>query len=217
MSHQVLIVDRRRLFAAGLVRFMNGQPGIGRVQSLLDPSSLGAVLRDCWDVVLCEEGAVEAVLGALVPPTRVAVLLDHQDTEVVSRLLLQGVAGVCVPEDRPEDVVDLVSRLMAGEIRLPGPMLGPVLAAMLRSRDERARTEEALEQLTGREREVLALLGMGLGRAEAARRLDLSPNTVRTHVQNLLHKLSLHSQLEAAAYARAMRLTCDAPPVARPR
>jgi two-component system nitrate/nitrite response regulator NarL len=56
-------------------------------------------------------------------------------------------------------------------------------------------------QLTRRELEVLELLAQGAGGAEIARRLRVSPNTVRTHVQGILSKLQVHTRLEAAAFA----------------
>jgi two-component system, NarL family, nitrate/nitrite response regulator NarL len=55
--------------------------------------------------------------------------------------------------------------------------------------------------LTRREREVIALLAEGATGAEMAARLSLSPHTVRTHVQNVLSKLQVHSRVEAVAYA----------------
>jgi two-component system, NarL family, nitrate/nitrite response regulator NarL len=56
-------------------------------------------------------------------------------------------------------------------------------------------------QLTPRELEVLEMLAQGAGGGEIARRLGVSPNTVRTHVQGILSKLQVHSRLEAAAFA----------------
>jgi DNA-binding NarL/FixJ family response regulator len=57
------------------------------------------------------------------------------------------------------------------------------------------------QQLTSREREVLSLLVEGLGGEAIAKRLGVSGNTVRTHVQNILSKLQVHSRLEAATFA----------------
>jgi DNA-binding CsgD family transcriptional regulator len=56
------------------------------------------------------------------------------------------------------------------------------------------------KDLTDREREVLALLTQGLGTEEIAQSLSISPSTVRNHVQSILHKLDVHSRLEAVAY-----------------
>jgi two-component system nitrate/nitrite response regulator NarL len=65
------------------------------------------------------------------------------------------------------------------------------------------RSDEALlaDQLTRREREVLMLLVEGLSGAAIARRLRISSNTVRTHIQSILTKLQVHSRLAAATFA----------------
>jgi two-component system nitrate/nitrite response regulator NarL len=62
------------------------------------------------------------------------------------------------------------------------------------------------QQLTPREREVLALLVEGLSGVVIANRLGISRNTVRTHVQSILTKLQVHSRLEAATFAVRHRL-----------
>ena len=66
---------------------------------------------------------------------------------------------------------------------------------------ERTGDELLAEQLTTREVEVLQLLAEGASSDHMAEQLDVSPNTVRTHVQGILSKLQVHSRLEAAAFA----------------
>ena len=60
--------------------------------------------------------------------------------------------------------------------------------------------------LTSREREVLSHLAQGMGRREVADHMHLSPNTVRSHMQNLMGKLKVHTTLEAVALARRAQL-----------
>lgn len=62
------------------------------------------------------------------------------------------------------------------------------------------------QDLTDREREVLSLLAQGLGTRDIAQSLSISSSTVRNHIQNILHKLDVHSRLEAVAYAFEHRL-----------
>ncbi len=57
------------------------------------------------------------------------------------------------------------------------------------------------QDLTDREREVLSLLAQGLSTRDIAQTLSISPSTARNHIQNILHKLNVHSRLEAVAYA----------------
>jgi PAS domain S-box-containing protein len=62
-------------------------------------------------------------------------------------------------------------------------------------------TEHQVKDLTNREREVLSLLAQGLSTHEIAQSLSISPATVRNHIRNILHKLQVHSRLEAVVYA----------------
>ena len=87
------------------------------------------------------------------------------------------------------------SRLLAMASALPAPVSVPELMPEPKSRDP-------ISSLTRREREVLACLAEGLTRASIAARLNVSPNTVRTHVRNILAKLQVHSTPEAVALVR---------------
>ena len=61
--------------------------------------------------------------------------------------------------------------------------------------------QPSIEPLTPREHEILVLLGQGLSTIDIAQALSISPTTVRNHIQNILHKLQVHSRLEAVTYA----------------
>ncbi len=87
------------------------------------------------------------------------------------------------------------SRLLAMASAHPAPVSVPGLIPEPESRDP-------ISSLTRREREVLACLAGGLARASIATRLNVSPNTVRTHVRNILAKLQVHSTPEAVALVR---------------
>ena len=75
------------------------------------------------------------------------------------------------------------------------------MARPIQRRRERDEAEGRLERLSKRELEVLRLLGEGMGHGEIAVQLVISPQTARTHIQNVLAKLRVHSRLEAAAFA----------------
>jgi DNA-binding NarL/FixJ family response regulator len=85
----------------------------------------------------------------------------------------------------------------------PPPARGAPVPQAVHEGDEVRRS--ALARLTRRETEVLALLGRGARAAQIARQLGVSPATVRNHVQSILKKLGVHSQLEAVLLARDPR------------
>ena len=79
-------------------------------------------------------------------------------------------------------------------------MLGGLISNLVQRRRERDRAARVLRSLTRREREVLSLLADGADNDAIAQALVISPQTVRTHIQNVLNKLGVHSRLEAASF-----------------
>jgi DNA-binding NarL/FixJ family response regulator len=101
-----------------------------------------------------------------------------------------------------EHLVDVIRRASRGETWLPPAEMGRIIALLLQDQERRREDGELLAALTPREREVLSCLAEGAGRREVAERLHLSANTVRTHLQNLMAKLGVHTTLEAVAVSR---------------
>ena len=89
-----------------------------------------------------------------------------------------------------------------GDTWIPPSELGAVLRLLIEDQDRRRDGDDLLESLTRRERDVLFLLVEGSGRKEIAERLQLSANTVRTHLHSLMVKFGVHSTLEVVALAR---------------
>jgi DNA-binding NarL/FixJ family response regulator len=89
-----------------------------------------------------------------------------------------------------------------GETWLPPTEAGDVLRLLLQDQERRRDNNRLLSSLTPREWEVLTCLAEGAGRREVAEQLHLSANTVRTHMQNIMAKLGVHSTLEAVAISR---------------
>jgi DNA-binding NarL/FixJ family response regulator len=192
------------MLAAGLALVLDARPTITETRVLQDLSSLPVALTGGWDVIVTSENYASHVLRLVPTTTRVVVVVQHPDIALLARLLRQGAAGACTSADLPEDVAAAVEQVAAGEMRLPGHLVQDVLAELQRLRRRAQDADDVLALLTERERDVLAGLGQGRGRSEIARDLGLSPHTVRTHVQHLLHKLELHSQMQAAAFAREL-------------
>jgi len=104
-----------------------------------------------------------------------------------------------------------------GEGWIPPDLLGPVLDHLVDVGRTRQHTSDAFASLTTREIDVLRALTQGLSRQEIAEKYTLSPHTVRTHINHVLHKLDVHSTLAAVSLARRVGLDEDMPHQRRPR
>ncbi|HYV02518.1 MAG TPA: response regulator transcription factor, partial [Actinomycetota bacterium] len=98
-------------------------------------------------------------------------------------------------------LLDAIRAAAAGEILVDRVALARLLPQVARERERRRDAQLLLSQLTDRERQILTLLSEGLRNDDIAARLFISPQTVQTHVRNLLGKLGVHSKLEAVAFA----------------
>ena len=90
--------------------------------------------------------------------------------------------------------------VVAYGLLIPPVLLGPLLTDLIERRREHENAFMRLAELSAREREVLALVARGLTTAAIGQKLVISPETARTHIQNILGKLELHSRLEAATF-----------------
>lgn len=130
------------------------------------------------------------------PGTKVVVLTALDDQRTVLRAIQAGFHGY-LTKGTPVSAFTSAIRSV-----LDGQQVFPNVSRNGRSRGGAERDARMLaEQLTAREREVLGLLVQGVSGDGLGRRLGISPNTVRTHVQSILTKLQVHSRLEAATFA----------------
>jgi len=105
---------------------------------------------------------------------------------------------------RPKGVDELLAALKAaaaGEILIDPAALARLLPLMAREREIRHEAAQKLAALSDRERQILRMLSEGLRNDDIAELLSISPQTVQTHVRNVLGKLGVHSKLEAVAFA----------------
>lgn len=208
---RILLCDDHVVFAEAVAAYLSLQPEVTSVTVVSTPSAVLRQARDV-DVLLLDLDlasgdtgldVVEAV-GLSSPGTMVLMLSGSEDANAAANALALGARGFLTKDCSPEHLIDALRRIRDGETVIADALVGPVLRALTTRQREVRDVQQVLAQLTPREREVLQLLGEGLTRTEIARRLRVSPHTARTHLQRLLVKLSLHSQLEAAAYARQL-------------
>ncbi|NJP46222.1 LuxR C-terminal-related transcriptional regulator [Actinacidiphila epipremni] len=134
--------------------------------------------------------------------TRTVVLAERDDPGRAACALQAGASGWVAKDCSLQRLLAVVRGVLRDETHLPPALLTGVLRELTAARRHRTESEQLVESLTPREQEVLRCMVAGLGRKAVAERLYLSPHTVRTHMQNVLGKLGVHSTLAAVALAR---------------
>jgi two-component system nitrate/nitrite response regulator NarL len=132
--------------------------------------------------------------GCLVP----AVLLTMSDSEVdLGNAIRAGVRGYLLKDMAPDEVVDAIRRVAAGEL-VVAPTMTVKMIDMLRGDQPGQEPKNSLKLLTEREREILQLLSRGESNKAIALTLSISYDTVKQHVRHILNKLNLSSRVKAA-------------------
>ncbi|MEU8588327.1 response regulator transcription factor [Streptomyces sp. NPDC048664] len=156
-----------------------------------------------------EEGLVDGIslvagvrAGQQQPGVRTVVLAERDDPRRAALALQAGASGWVAKDCSLSRLLTVIRGVLRDETHLPPALLTGVLRELTAARKHRTESERLVESLTPREREVLRCMVAGLGRKAVAERLFLSPHTVRTHMQNVLGKLGVHSTLAAVALAR---------------
>lgn len=212
MAVRLLILVKERAFADALSTRLEAEQDVEIVAALhtRKPSPnlftgsranvllIDADLPDDAALHLCEE------LSQRGEAPSVILLSQTSDPRSIVRAVGAGAVGWVRKDESLSRLIDVIHGAAKSETWLPPSETGEVLRLLLRGPDaEPEETAQALAVLTPREREVLACLAEGTARREVAGHLHMSPNTVRTHVQNIMNKLGVHSVLEAVALTRS--------------
>ena len=209
---RVLFVEDHRLLADSLSALLRREPDIAVVGVAGSVAEAKELARNRLDVVLMDyqlpdgTGAeATRAIKARWPAARVIMVTALTDDETVLESIQAGADGYLTKDRAAEEVVLAVRAAFAGETLLPRSVIAEIARRVALSKE---RTDERLmvEPLTPRELEVLRALSEGLSTPEICERLFIAPNTLRTHVQNIMGKLRVHSKLEAVAFALRYRL-----------
>ncbi len=126
------------------------------------------------------------------------VMLTMSDSETdLKNAIRAGVRGYLLKDMAPDDVVDAIRRVAAGEL-VVAPAMTVKMIEMLRDEQPDTEKKSSLKLLTEREREILQLLSRGESNKAIALTLKISYDTVKQHVRHILNKLNLSSRVKAA-------------------
>ena len=207
---RVSVVDDHRVFAEALAGRLSDEPDLEVVGTASGPAEAFELFsRNDIDVLVLdldlagEDGlAVGRQLRQERPDLAIVVVTAATDDSRAAEAVQMGVRGWVGKQGAIESLLTAVRGAARGEIHLPASILTRVLASLSERNRSHEPEAQAVAILTAREHEVLQGLTEGLSRNQIGALLEVSPNTVRTHIQSILHKLNVHSALAAAAFAR---------------
>ena len=206
----VAIADDQQLIRAGFRSLLSAEPDLMVVgEAATGAEAVALVKRAVPDVVLMDirmpdgDGlwATEQIVAdPKLAGTHVVILTTFELDDYVTRAIRAGASGFLVKDTEPVELIRAIRVVASGEALLSPSvtrrLLERVAAELRESPDTRP-----LEQLTDREREVLALVGQGKTNTEVATSLFLSPLTAKTHVSRIMTKLGARDRVQLVVLA----------------
>jgi DNA-binding NarL/FixJ family response regulator len=209
MTISVVLADDQALVRAGFRLILEGEDDLAVVGEASDgEEAIFTVRRLQPDVVLMDVqmpkldglAATRRIAHDARIRSRVLILTTFEQDDYVFEALRAGASGFLLKNTPPEDLVQAVRVVAAGEALL-APSVTRRVIEEYSQRSAPVRNEAALELLTERELEVLKLLATGKSNAELATHLYLGEGTIKTHVSHVLAKLGLRDRVQAVVYA----------------
>jgi DNA-binding NarL/FixJ family response regulator len=204
----VALIEDNRLVREGITALLGQMPDLEVVAA--GSSARAAMLREANPrVVLLDLGLrngdslriAESVIKDF-PDAKVIVMDLLPVQEEIVQFVNAGVSGFIMKDATLDELVNTIRSVAAGVNILPPQMTGSLFSQIARDAVIRGQPR-ALEavRMTVREREVLSLIAEGLSNKGIAQRLHIATHTVKSHVRNIMEKLTLHTRLQLAAFA----------------
>ena len=218
---RILLIEDNRLLREGLTVMLKEQPDLSVVASAGNSDAITQARTRKPSVILLDLGLRSQsslrLLGLLkknAPHARVIGMDLIPVQEELVQYVEAGVSGFVLKDATFNDFLRTIRSVAKGMNVLPPSMTGSLFSQIV---DRAARKGKGnpftAVKMTGRERQVVALIAEGLSNKNIAQRLHLATDTVKSHVHNILEKLALHTRLEIARYAHTDDTYKELPPL----
>lgn len=207
---RIALADDHGIVRAGLRMLLESNPRIAVVGEVGERAGIMAMLSHCKpDILLLDlDFRGESALGMLPEllsqsAAQIIILTGTRDTQVHRAAVRMGAMGLVVKDQAFEEIVKAIEHVAAGEAWLPPAIVASMVSEFSRGPALRPRNPEEgkIATLTGRERQVIALVCEGLQNKGIAQRLAISETTTRHHLTSIFDKLAVTNRLELLIYA----------------
>jgi DNA-binding NarL/FixJ family response regulator len=206
MTIKVLIVDDHHVVRRGLLFFLKTQKDIEIVGEASNGEEAVQLIQQLkpdvvlMDLVMPVMDGIEATkkIKEMAPETKILILTSFSDQDHVIPAIRAGASGYQLKDIEPDELVRTIRAVFYGDSQLHPKVTSHVMNHLAGGAPKE---ENRINELTKREREVLAEIAKGKSNKEIAASLFITEKTVKTHVSNILAKLELSDRTQAALYA----------------
>ncbi len=207
-SIRLVVVEDNRLLREGLTAMLKEQPDISVIASVGNGEALlrttliktNVVLLD---LILGSRNSLQLVssLQAKSPSTKIIVMDLGPFQPALMEYVGAGIAGFVLKDATFDEFLRTIREVADGAKVLPPSLTSSLLSAIAEHAAKKGKGNPFRSvRMSGRERQVVELIAEGMSNKQIASRLNLSVDTIKSHVHNILEKLALHTRLEIASY-----------------
>jgi DNA-binding NarL/FixJ family response regulator len=209
---RILLIEDNRLLREGIAAMLNSESDLEVVARAEDANAVNQLksMKKPPDVILLDLGlekenslSLMTVLREEVPTAGIIAMDIFPEQLDIVEFVKAGGSGVILKNAPSNDYIKTIRAVVAGSKVLPPALTNSLFTQIIESA---LKTGNGIPnnsiQLTAREREVVSLISEGLSNKEIAGRLHIATHTVKSHIHNILEKLTLGTRLQIAAFAR---------------
>ena len=204
---RLLVVDDHPLFREGVIHSLDsrddievvGEAGSGEEAHTLIADEMPDILL--MDITMPGIGGIEAArrIAAEFPAVHIMMLTVSEDEDDLMSALKAGARGYVLKGASASELSNAVHTVAGGDVYITPELAGGILFEMTQATEE---TDDPINHLTERERQILDLVSEGLTNREIGLRLHLAEKTIKHYMTNVLQKLQVRSRVEAALLAQ---------------
>jgi DNA-binding NarL/FixJ family response regulator len=216
---RILLVDDHVLFRKGIASLLSGREDFTVVGEANDGIEAVTLAQQTFpDIILMDvnmprQNGIETVkvIKREMPHIQIVMLTVSDDDNDLFEAIKSGAKGYLLKNLEPQELYTMLDRLRQGEAAISGAMAAKILHEFRQGGQTQEKDTKTVDELTGREIEVLEQVVTGASNKEIADTLHITENTVKIHLRNILEKLHVQNRIQAAVYAVREGLVEEAP------